>query len=63
MHEEGLQTYIDSIKIIVLLLCISNRQDKEIEITIIFHVCHHACITTYTTLFLAVVLTNELYSA
>ena len=35
MHKEGLKTYSDLIKILILLLCISNRQDKEIEITII----------------------------
>ena len=35
MHKEGLETYNDSIKILVLLLCISIRQDRDIEITII----------------------------
>ena len=35
MHKEGLETYNDSIKLLILLLCISVRQDKEIEITII----------------------------
>ena len=35
MHKESLETYNESIKIFILLLCISIRQDKEIEITII----------------------------
>ena len=35
MHKEGLEIYNDLIKIIILLLCISIRQDKEIEIAII----------------------------
>ena len=35
MHKKGLETYNDSIKLLILLLCISVRQDKEIEITII----------------------------
>ena len=35
MHKEGLETYNDSIKILILLLCISIRQDKDIEITFI----------------------------
>ena len=35
MHKEGFKTYTDLIKIFILLLCISIRQDKEIEITII----------------------------
>ena len=35
MDKEGLETYNDSIKIFILLLCICVRQDKEIEITII----------------------------
>ena len=30
MHKEGLETYNDLIKIIILLLCISIRKDKEI---------------------------------
>ena len=34
MHKEGLETYNESIKILILLLCISIRQDKDIEITI-----------------------------
>ena len=33
MHKEGLETYNDSIKILVLLLCTSIRQDRDIEIT------------------------------
>ena len=46
MHKKGL------IKIFVLLLCISIRQDKEMKIAIIglklvqVHVYHHAVITT-----------------
>ena len=32
MHKE---TYNDIIKIFIMLLCTSNRQDKEIAITII----------------------------
>ena len=35
MHKEGWETYKDLIKIFILLLCISNRQKKEIEIAII----------------------------
>ena len=35
MHKEGLETYNDSIKILILLLCASIRQDRDIEITII----------------------------
>ena len=35
MYKEGLETYNDSVKVFVLLLCISIRQDKEIQITII----------------------------
>ena len=35
MHKRGLETYEDLIKIFILLLCISNRQDKEIELAII----------------------------
>ena len=35
MHKEGLETYKDLIKIFILLLCISIRQDKEIGIAII----------------------------
>ena len=35
MHKEGLETYNNSIKIPVLLLCTSIRQDRDIEITII----------------------------
>ena len=34
-HKEGLKTYNDLIKIFILLLCKSVRQDKEIEIWII----------------------------
>ena len=34
MHKEGFKTYND-LKIFILLLCISIRQDKEIEIEII----------------------------
>ena len=34
MHKEGFKTYND-FNIFILLLCISIRQDKEIEITII----------------------------
>ena len=35
MHKKGLETYNDLIKIFILLLCISIRQDKEIELAII----------------------------
>ena len=35
MHKEGLETYNGSIKILILLVCTSNRHDKDIEITII----------------------------
>ena len=35
MHKKGLETYNDSIKILILLLCTSIRQDRDIEITII----------------------------
>ena len=35
MHKEGLETYNDLIKIFILLLCTSIRQDRDIEITII----------------------------
>ena len=35
MYKVGLETYNDSVKVFVLLLCICIRQDKEIEITII----------------------------
>ena len=35
MHKRGLETCNDSIKIFILLLCISIRQQKDIEITII----------------------------
>ena len=31
MHKEGLETYNDSIKILILLLCTSTRQHKDIE--------------------------------
>ena len=34
MHKEGLETYNDLIKMFILL-CTSNRQDRDIEITII----------------------------
>ena len=34
MHKEGLETYNDSINILILLLC-TIRQHKDIEITII----------------------------
>ena len=39
MHKEGLETYND---LIILFLCTSIRQDKEIEIAY-----HHTVITTY----------------
>ena len=55
MYKDGLETYKDLIKIFILLLCISNRQDKDnrncndsIIISTSIHVCHHV-ITTYTT--------------
>ena len=35
MNKEGLETYNDSIKILILFLCTSIRQHKDIEITII----------------------------
>ena len=35
MHKEGLETCNDLIKIFILLLCISIRLDREIEITIL----------------------------
>ena len=35
MHKEGSKTYNDLIKILILLLCISIRQEKEIEMSII----------------------------
>ena len=35
MHKNGLETYKDLIKIFILLLCISIRQDKEIDWIII----------------------------
>ena len=38
MHKEGLETYSDSIKILILLLCTSIRQYKDNEIRIIVHV-------------------------
>ena len=34
MHKEGLETYNDLIKIFILLLCTSIRQNREIEIII-----------------------------
>ena len=34
MHREGLESYNDLIKMFILL-CISNRQNRDIEITII----------------------------
>ena len=30
MHKEGLETYNDLIKICILILCTSTRQDKKI---------------------------------
>ena len=33
MYKEGLETYNDSIKILILLLCTSIRQHKDIQIT------------------------------
>ena len=35
MHKEGLETYNDSIKMLILLLCISTTHHKNIEIKII----------------------------
>ena len=35
MYKEGLETYNNLIKIFILILSISIRQDKEIGITII----------------------------
>ena len=35
MDKKGLETYNDSIKILILLLCTSIRQHKDIEIRII----------------------------
>ena len=35
MHNDGLKIYNNLIKTCILLLCISIRQDKEIEITIV----------------------------
>ena len=35
MHKEGLETYNDSIKILIPHLCTSIRQHKDNEITII----------------------------
>ena len=35
VHKEGLETYNDPIKILILFLCTSIRQHKDIEITII----------------------------
>ena len=35
MHKDGLETYNDLIKIFILLLYVSVRQDREIEITVI----------------------------
>ena len=35
MDKEGLEIYKDLIKIIILLFCISIRQDKDIDIAII----------------------------
>ena len=35
VYKKGLETYNDSIKILILLLCTSIRQHKDIEITII----------------------------
>ena len=32
MHKEGLETYNDLLKIFILLLYVSIRQDREIEI-------------------------------
>ena len=43
MHKEGLETYKDLIKIFILLICISIRQDWDIEITIIGS-CMSPCI-------------------
>ena len=53
MHKEGLETYNASMKLLTLLFCISVRQDKVIEITIIelyLNVYHHTVITTYMTI-------------
>ena len=35
MHKEGVETYNDLIKILIVHLCTSIRQDRKIEITII----------------------------
>ena len=35
MHNDGLEIYNNLIKILILLLCISIRQVKQIKITII----------------------------
>ena len=43
MHKEGLETYKDLIKIFILLLCTSIRQDKEMKLRIIISTstCSH----------------------
>ena len=47
MHKEGLQTYKDLIKIFILLICISIRQDWDIKHTVIGScMSNHAFITT-----------------
>ena len=62
MHKEGLETYK---VLLILLFCISIRQDKEVITAIIKYIYHHVVITTYMTiklqvvLFLASILTNK----
>ena len=49
MHKEGLETYNDLIKIFILLLCVSIRQDREIENYSYWIIITCISITTYTT--------------